>query len=128
MGYLYPVLYQRSSYKVYSSNGMLIKSASPLVVPTSPKASSNNNFAVLTASSGNQLASWDDLKGHGIFTSHMLNGLKGAADENGDKKITAGELHNYVSNRVRKAACRSHGRDQTPAIDGNKDLVLVEKL
>lgn len=107
-----------------SSNGMLIKSASPLVAPTAPKTS-GKNFTVLTASSGIQLASWDDRKGHGIFTSHMVEGLKGPADANGDKKITAGELHAYVKNRVRKAARRNHGRDQQPALDGDKDQVLA---
>lgn len=107
-----------------SSNGMLIKSASPLVAPTAPKTS-GRNFTVLTASSGIQLASWDDRKGHGIFTSHMVEGLKGSADSNGDKKITAGELHAYVKNRVRKAARRNHGRDQQPSLDGDKDLVLA---
>lgn len=107
-----------------SSNGMLIKSASPLVAPTAPKTV-GKNFTVLTASSGVQLASWDDRKGHGIFTSHMVEGMKGSADANGDKKITAGELHNYVRNRVRKAARRNHGRDQQPSIDGDENLVLA---
>ncbi len=106
-----------------SSNGMLIKSASPLVVPTAPEIKAGN-FAVLTASSGTQLASWDDAKGHGIFTSHMVEGMKGAADADGDKKITAGELHKYVQNRVRKAARRNHGRDQMPALNGDPNLVL----
>ncbi len=106
-----------------SPNGMLIKSASPLVVTTAPKNLASN-FAVLTASTGNQLASWDDLKGHGIFTHYMIEGLKGAADANGDKKVTSGELHAYVSQRVRKSARRAHGRDQNPVLIGSADQLL----
>lgn len=110
-----------------SSNGMLIKSASPLVVGAAPQVDAKN-FTVISASNGSQLASWDDRQGHGIFTKHVLKGLKGAADENGDKKITAGELHAYVKGVVRKDARRNHGRDQTPTLNGNQNLVLREMI
>lgn len=107
-----------------SSDGMLIRSASPLVVSTTMPKTVGSNLTVLTAASGNQLASWDESKGHGIFTLHMVEGMKGAADANSDGKITAHELHAYVTKRVRQSARRTFGREQTPILMGDSNQVL----
>jgi caspase domain-containing protein len=59
--------------------------------------------AVLTSSDVNEISresnKWGG--GHGIFTWALLEGLGGAADTNTDHFITAGELFDFVSNRVR---------------------------
>jgi tetratricopeptide (TPR) repeat protein len=41
--------------------------------------------------------------GHGIFTYYVVQGMEGAADENGDGYVTADELANYVRVNVRDA-------------------------
>ena len=41
--------------------------------------------------------------GHGIFTYYVVQGMEGAADENGDGYVTADELANYVRVNVREA-------------------------
>ena len=110
-----------------SADGMLIKNASPLVVTTLPEVSSDN-FVILSASTGNQLASWDASKGHGIFTANIIKGLKGSADSDGDKKITSGELYDYIFKRVRKTARRRHRREQTPTFYGNENLILNNSI
>ncbi len=39
--------------------------------------------------------------GHGVFTWALLEGLNGKADKNGDMRVTAAELYDYISDRVR---------------------------
>ncbi len=60
--------------------------------------------------------------GHGIFTFALLEGLRGEADTNKDRYVTAGEIFSYVRNRVSVET----GFKQNPtALPGlNKDLTL----
>ncbi|MEO8150387.1 MAG: caspase family protein [Bacteroidia bacterium] len=51
--------------------------------------------------------------GHGAFTWYLVNGMQGAADEDGDKKITVDELQTYVIRNVKKDT-RKLGKVQTP--------------
>jgi protein O-mannosyl-transferase len=58
--------------------------------------------------------------GHGVFTYHLLNGLYGLADKDGDKKISLRELDIYldeVTNETKQM--------QSPKIDGNPMVKLV---
>lgn len=62
------------------------------------RLSSEEGRLVLTASQARE-ESWEFSHldgGHGAFTYSVLKGLKGAADENYDGIVTAGELLNYV--------------------------------
>ena len=54
-----------------------------------------------------------------------MKGLEGDADANNDKKITNGELHNYVRSNVTRQAVRLGG-EQTPQLQGDENRVLVE--
>ena len=50
--------------------------------------------------------------GHGAFTYAMLKGLNGAADEDGDKAVTASEIIEYVRTHVAKITTnKQHPRD-----------------
>ncbi len=50
--------------------------------------------------------------GHGAFTYAMLKGLNGAADEDGDKIVTASEIIEYVRSSVAKITSnKQHPRD-----------------
>ena len=112
-----------------SPKGTLVKSMSPVMISTkTPSSIQSAKLTVLAASAADQVASWDNKTGHGIFTRYALTGLKGAADANGDKNITAGELHAYLMKKVRKSARRSFGRVQIPVLHGNKDLVMTPGL
>ena len=51
--------------------------------------------------------------------------LEGDADANNDRKITNGELHNYVRSNVTRQAVRL-GREQNPQLQGDENRVLVE--
>jgi uncharacterized caspase-like protein len=80
---------------------------------------------VLTSSDVNEISresnKWGG--GHGIFTWALLEGLRGGADTNTDHFVTAGELFDFVSNRVRiETAFRQNPR----ALPGlNKDFPLA---
>lgn len=81
--------------------------------------------AVLTSSDVNEISRESDKwgGGHGLFTWALLEGLRGEADINNDHLITAGELFDFVSNRVRiETAFRQNPR----ALPGlNKDFPLA---
>jgi serine/threonine protein kinase/uncharacterized caspase-like protein len=51
---------------------------------------------------------------HGLFTYHLLKGISGAADRDGDGKVGVAELFNYVSTAVSRDAREKFGREQTP--------------
>lgn len=54
-------------------------------------------------------------QGHGLFTWELINGLGGAADEDGDQKISLFEIETYVKAKVR-AASKKLGRLQNPVV------------
>jgi len=51
--------------------------------------------------------------GHGIFTFHLLEGIRGAGDRDGDGKVGIAELFEYVSEAVERDA-RALGMEQKP--------------
>jgi uncharacterized caspase-like protein len=53
----------------------------------------------------------------GIFSHYLIEGLKGKADEDGDKLVTLDELYIYVYGNVRKYT----GNLQTPVLAGDMD-------
>jgi uncharacterized caspase-like protein len=85
--------------------------------------------AVLTSSDVDEVseegAAWGG--GHGVFTWALLEGLRGSADANNDHVITAGELFDYVSNRVRKDTDFRQNPRALPGTNKNFPLALVGK-
>jgi Caspase domain len=80
--------------------------------------------AVITSSDVNEVSQestrWGG--GHGVFTWALLEGLGGDADANGDHYVTAGELFDYVRDRVR---VETSFRQNPRALPGlNADLAL----
>ncbi|MDK9698312.1 MAG: caspase family protein [Siculibacillus sp.] len=111
-----------------SNTRMLIQSASPIYVSAKVDTGTRSNkLTILAASEGDQLASWDDREGHGLFTSFVLKGLAGAAEPTGDGRLTAAELHAYVLENVRKQARRIYGREQTPVLIGDPETEIARR-
>jgi serine/threonine protein kinase len=54
---------------------------------------------------------------HGLFTYHLLEGLRGAADSDGDGQVDVTELFNYVCEAVTRDA-EKLGRSQKPWTQG----------
>ena len=57
---------------------------------------------------------------HGVFSYYMMKGTEGDADSNKDRKITSGELHNYVLANVSRLQS-----NQTSEFEGDPERVLV---
>jgi len=74
----------------------------------------STNMGFFSASS-NQV-SWEDneLK-HGLFTHYLIRGMQGAADTNGDGKVTAEELYRYIREKV-DTDSRRKPSVQTPVV------------
>ena len=80
--------------------------------------------AVMTSSDVNEVSRegtrWGG--GHGLFTWAILEGLRGGADLNSDRFVTAGELFGYVRNRVRVETAFRQNPRVLPGL--NADLAL----
>ena len=81
-------------------------------------------MTVLTAASGSQWANWDAGSQHGLFTEHLLNGLYGAADADGDGQVTAREAKVHLDRTMTWAARSAYGREQDAGLLGNERAVL----
>jgi hypothetical protein len=105
------------------TNEILLADARPIaIVPD--KSALPSNVTVLAAASGAQLSSTYEAAQQGLFSYWLMKGLEGDADANKDKKITAGELHEYVARQVGPMAQRRN-RQQDPQLMGDSTRVLV---
>jgi hypothetical protein len=87
----------------------------------------NENFRVFTSSSNEETSLGFDGSQSGLYTYFLCVGLQGEADSNKDKKITAGELQNYLLLNVNDLAKKiSSGKTQTPVFFGDPSMVLTE--
>jgi serine/threonine protein kinase len=70
-------------------------------------------FFLESCDEGQKSLECDDLK-HGLFTYHLLRGIAGAGDRDGDGRVGLAELFNYVSAAVAKDAREKFGCEQKP--------------
>jgi tetratricopeptide (TPR) repeat protein len=109
------------------SGAPLFKKASPVGIIVENPLIAMKNAYIINSSSGTELSSWYPEKGLGLFTYYFLLGLTGAADKNGDGKITLGELHGYLEEQVPYMSRKLYsGRKQTPTFtvqDNSRVLV-----
>jgi tetratricopeptide (TPR) repeat protein len=110
------------------SGAPLFKKASPVGIIVQNALVAQENTTLINSSAGTELSSWYPEKKHGMFTYYFSMGLHGAADTNGDKKITVGEINDYVSDNVPYMTRKLHdGRRQTPSVKGaDMNRVLAE--
>ena len=107
------------------SNGTLFAGARPIVISVEQPALLRDNFAVIAAAGGDQIASDFPAKRHGLFTYYAMLGLRGAADADADRTITVAELERYLDAHVPNTAA-SLDREQKPVVIArNKARVLV---
>jgi len=83
------------------------------------------NFTVFSSSSFEETSLGFDPSETGLFTYYLCAGLQGNADTNGDKKITSGELKEYVIKNVSETSVKILGK-QTPIFNGNESIILGE--
>jgi len=72
----------------------------------------SKNVIFFISSAANESSLVSNFAGNSFFTRSVLNCLQGLCDANGDKKVTVGEMFDYISKDVKR---RSKG-DQTPVL------------
>ena len=95
--------------------------------PVALKADKNAyppNFTVITASANDQISSSSPELKHGIFSFYLMKGMEGEADANQDGKITAGEMQEYLADKVSRQAM-SMSRKQDTQLVGDANKVLM---
>ncbi len=70
-------------------------------------------FLIASCNEGQRSFESTDL-GHGLFTYHLLQGMAGAADRDGDGQVSVAELFAYVSRAVAHEARTRFQEEQTP--------------
>lgn len=112
-----------------SAKGMLIRATSGIAIAPRLPGRSSARMSIVTASRGDQVASWDEKARHGLFTRHLMDALYGAADGedygNGDQKISLEEVQEYLDHRMTRAARRIYGRHQNAWVSGEGQTVLA---
>ena len=109
-----------------SESGAVIQDISPAVLSVENPVMGMEDGLAFTAGAANQVSTWYNEKQHGLFTYYFLKGLRGNADANDDRAVTAREMETYLTEKVPYRAQRMHSRKQTPQVIGqNRSRVLV---
>jgi hypothetical protein len=101
----------------------LLASAKPIALKTDTNVFPSN-FTVISASANDQISSSSPELKHGIFSFYLMKGMEGDADGNKDGKITAGEMQEYLSDKVSRQAM-SMSRKQDTQLVGDANKVLM---
>jgi hypothetical protein len=107
-------------YSGSSRGSEMLIAARPILLKAKESAVPEG-FTVFTAAAGDETAKPLEEAKHGLFSYFLMKGMEGDADTNGDKQITAGELHAYVKSNV----VQQSSGTQTPELQGDADRVLV---
>lgn len=109
-----------------SGGGPLFKKISPAMLKNVQPVQKLANCVIFSSAARDQVSTWYPAKRHSLFTYFFLKGLGGAADHNGDKQITAGEMQAYLGREVPYWARREANRVQTPLVAGAAETVLAQ--
>jgi hypothetical protein len=85
--------------------------------------------AILTSSAAGEDAQESDALGASFYTHYLISALRGAADRDGDGRVTLGEAFTYASERTVTATATTVAGPQHPTfrleLGGREDLVLT---
>jgi hypothetical protein len=102
-----------SCFSGAGGRSVLAKGAKPLVMTTN-MLGIQRNISVMTASSGDQISSAYDEKGHGLFTYFLLKGIKNENVIQPDGSIKMDDLFGYIKPQVERIARKQFNNEQTP--------------
>jgi len=85
-------------------------------------------FALIAASTAQQLAQEWDEEEHGVFTYFLLEGLSGKADRADKRFVTVDDLKTHVLNGLRRWSVENFGliQDPTARSEGLGDIILAD--
>jgi uncharacterized caspase-like protein len=113
-----------SCFSGAGGRSVIAKGMRPMGLSVETPVQAKGKTVVLAASSGDQVSSTYDPKGHGLFTYFLLKGLQGEADQNKDGAVDLQEAFDYLKPQVERIARREYNNEQTPQLLGNHDLLL----
>jgi hypothetical protein len=90
--------------------------AAPFMLDTSARMTGH---AYLTSSSATESAQESDRIGASFFTHYLVSGLRGAADVNGDRKVSLNEAFKFASDETLARTERTRGGPQHASYDFN---------
>jgi hypothetical protein len=109
-----------SCFSGAGGRSVIAKGARPLVMNLQSNLDLSKNMTVLSASSGEQISSTYDEKGHGLFTYFMLKGIKNEDVVRPDGSIKMDDLFGYIKPQVERIARKQYNNEQTPQLIGAK--------
>ncbi len=98
-----------SCFSGAGGKSVIAQGARPLVMNLEQDFQLSKNMIVMSASSGDQISSSYEEKGHGLFTYFLLKGIKDGITE-------VGELFDYLKPNVRSIARKTLNNEQTPQL------------
>ncbi|MDQ1330579.1 MAG: hypothetical protein QG578_842, partial [Thermodesulfobacteriota bacterium] len=109
-----------SCFSGAGGRSVIAKGARPLVMNLQDNMVLPKNMTVLSASSGEQISSTYDEKGHGLFTYFLLKGIKNEDVLKQDGTIAISDLFSYLKPQVERIARKQYNNEQTPQLIGAK--------
>ena len=109
-----------SCFSGAGGRSVIAKGARPLVMNLQSNMALSGNMTVLSASSGEQISSTYDEKGHGLFTYFLLKGIKNEDVVKPDGSIKLDDLFGYLKPQVERIARKQYNNEQTPQLIGSK--------
>jgi uncharacterized caspase-like protein len=98
-----------SCFSGAGGRSVIAKGARPLVMNMEKQVFHSDRIAIISASSGGQISSTHEEKGHGLFTYFFLKGIK-------DGNSELGTLYNYLKPQVERIARKTYNNEQTPGL------------
>ncbi|MDX6769755.1 MAG: caspase family protein [Elusimicrobiota bacterium] len=111
-----------SCFSGRGDRSLLAAGARPLVV-SKPQAAGDNTV-VISASASTQISLSHRRARHGLLTYHLLEGLRGPADADGDGQVTAAEAFGYARPAVEREA-RLQNAEQTPVASPSQERLAA---
>ena len=105
-----------SCFSGAGGRSVLAKGARPLVMNLQENMVLSKNMTVMSASSGEQISSTYDEKGHGLFTYFMLKGIKNEDVVKQDGSIKMDDLFSYLKPQVERIARKQYNNEQSPQL------------
>ena len=109
-----------SCFSGAGGRSVLAEGTRPLVVNMKGSAVLPKNMTVLSASTGDQISSTYQEKGHGLFTYFFLKGIRNEEVLKADGSLKIADLYNYVKPQVESIARKKYNCEQTPQLIGPK--------
>ncbi len=109
-----------------SDKGTLLAQTSLARIKSETGKLNDPNAVILTAASGDQVASWYPDQYHSLFTYYFLKALQGAANVDRNSELTLNEVRTYLNEEVPYMARRLRNRIQTPEINGKDGKIIVQ--